>query len=353
MRQGGIISPDLVRYLSNMGTRLQWLAGTGCDFFVSLFVLHHPREFGLRPSWAAGVRSRLPAAERETLEISMAAVRFPLAWLITGERWTSASAVLDALAAIPPVERMPLLARASNLPDDLLKALVSAPQEVEAVSRTSAHGISKKDIHRLSFIWDDLQAFGERYLQALQVYFQAFFADEEERIRPAVKAASRFDVEQVSLTDLNALVESLSRGVRFEGADFVHLTMLPSYWITPLVILRRLDAQRGVFVFGARPEDQSLVPGEIVPEGLLRVLKTLADPTRLRILRYLAHETMTPAELARRLRLRAPTVTHHLDALRLAGLVTLTLKEGKRKFYTARPEALEAAFKGLNDFLTL
>lgn len=336
-----------------MSARLQWLAGTGCDFFVSLFVLHHPREFGLRPSWAAGVRSRLPAAERETLEISMAAVRFPLAWLVSGERWASASAVLEALAAVPPAERIPLLARASNLPDELLAALADTPQQVESVARTVAHSISKKDLHGLRIIWGDLQAFGEQYLQALQTYFQAFFADEEERIRPAVIAASRFDLERVELSALNALVESLSRGVRFEGLDFAHLTMLPSYWITPLVILRRLDGQRGVFVFGARPEEQSLVPGEAVPEGMLRVLKTLADPTRLRILRYLAHETMTPADLARRLRLRAPTVTHHLDALRLAGLVTLTLKDGKRKFYTARPDALEAAFEKLKKFLTL
>jgi len=52
------------------------------------------------------------------------------------------------------------------------------------------------------------------------------------------------------------------------------------------------------------------------------------------------------------LRLRAPTVTHHLQALRLAGLVQLTLGEGKEvKRYAARPEAIAAAFASLKDFL--
>ncbi|NJN55024.1 MAG: ArsR family transcriptional regulator, partial [Anaerolineae bacterium] len=46
-----------------------------------------------------------------------------------------------------------------------------------------------------------------------------------------------------------------------------------------------------------------------------------------RILKYLSEEPLTPAELARRLRLRPPTVIHHLDALRLARLVHVTLSQ--------------------------
>ena len=76
----------------------------------------------------------------------------------------------------------------------------------------------------------------------------------------------------------------------------------------------------------------------------------LADPTRLRILRYLSDEPLAPAQLARRLRLRSPTVIHHLDALRLARLVILTLEpEGKR--YAVRPDALATVFELLTTFV--
>jgi DNA-binding transcriptional ArsR family regulator len=105
-------------------------------------------------------------------------------------------------------------------------------------------------------------------------------------------------------------------------------------------------------LFGARPADASLVPGEAIPESLLRVLKALSDPTRLRILHDLSQESLTPAELTRRLRLRAPTVTHHLKVLRLAGLVQMTLSEGKRtKRYAARSEAVAAFCASLQTFL--
>jgi DNA-binding transcriptional ArsR family regulator len=77
----------------------------------------------------------------------------------------------------------------------------------------------------------------------------------------------------------------------------------------------------------------------------------MADPTRLRILRYLAQETLAPAELSRRLRLRAPTVTHHLNALRLAGLVRLTLYPSGEKRYTTRLEGIASTFTHLEDYL--
>ena len=82
-----------------------------------------------------------------------------------------------------------------------------------------------------------------------------------------------------------------------------------------------------------------------------KALKALGDPTRLRILRYLTAEPQTPVQLARRLRLRVPTVIHHLHTLRLAELVHLTLgKEDKRR-YAARPEAVAASFATLKVFL--
>jgi DNA-binding transcriptional ArsR family regulator len=72
----------------------------------------------------------------------------------------------------------------------------------------------------------------------------------------------------------------------------------------------------------------------------------------LRILHYLTREPHTPAELARQLRLRAPTVIHHLKVLRLAGLVQLRLGEDKQdRAYAARPEMVKAACASLSDFL--
>jgi DNA-binding transcriptional ArsR family regulator len=56
------------------------------------------------------------------------------------------------------------------------------------------------------------------------------------------------------------------------------------------------------------------------------------------------------SELARRLKLRAPTVTHHLTELRLSGLVNLTFV-GQEKRYTTRVEALDLMCNALKDFM--
>jgi DNA-binding transcriptional ArsR family regulator len=147
------------------------------------------------------------------------------------------------------------------------------------------------------------------------------------------------------------LLTELSQGVKFaDGLLEKELILAPAYWTTPLVIYRDLDENRTLILFGARPAHMSDIPGELVPDDLLRKLKALADPTRLKILRYLSQEELMPSELARRLHLRAPTVTHHLSELRLAGLVNLRL-QGQEKRYTARQEALRAAFESLHTFL--
>jgi DNA-binding transcriptional ArsR family regulator len=149
------------------------------------------------------------------------------------------------------------------------------------------------------------------------------------------------------------LLEELSQGLRFDAPpDAAELVLAPSFWCTPLMFMgEAARAERQIFLFGARPADASLVPGEMIPEALLRALTALSDPTRLRILYYLAEEPLGPTDLSRRLRLRVPTVIHHLKTLRLAGLVQLTVSAGRETGYAARFEAVEATCDALKGFL--
>ena len=134
--------------------------------------------------------------------------------------------------------------------------------------------------------------------------------------------------------------------------DMDELVLAPSFWVTPLMYFGYVGDGRGVWLFGARPANQSLIPGEMVPDSLLRALKALSDPTRLKILHYLSQGSLSPAALSRKLRLRAPTVTHHLQTLRLAGLVRVTLSEGKeKKSYATRTEIVKATCATLESFL--
>ena len=150
---------------------------------------------------------------------------------------------------------------------------------------------------------------------------------------------------------LPELLVELSQGVHLEVPPGTQeIRIIPAFWNTPLIIFEKIGPQRAVFLFGARPATMSALPGELVPEGLIRSLKSLADPTRLKILYSLSQEELTPSKLAARLHLRAPTLTHHLNDLRLAGLVNLTAK-GQEKYYTTRLEAIDATHASLKSFL--
>ncbi|MCJ7695435.1 MAG: hypothetical protein MUO40_08400, partial [Anaerolineaceae bacterium] len=89
---------------------LGWDIGTAYDLFVSMKAIHQPLTYGIRASWAAGVRSRLPMDLRETLELTSTAIRLPLHWLYSLPKPKNAATVLSHLEKIPPSERLITLA---------------------------------------------------------------------------------------------------------------------------------------------------------------------------------------------------------------------------------------------------
>ena len=83
--------------------------------------------------------------------------------------------------------------------------------------------------------------------------------------------------------------------------------------------------------------------------GQARLLKALADPTRLRILSLLSrHEgEVCVFEIVESFTLEQPTISHHLRILRDAGLVDCR-KKGLWAYYYVRREALARAQEVIN-----
>lgn len=343
---------------------LIWELGTAYDFFISLEILHRPEEFGLRPSWAAGVRSRVPGEERRALEEGVKILDvFSLPWIHDLPQPKDSPTALWALGRIPPEKRLPTLSLGYGADRGLKELLLgiaargSWEDRDRENLREKLHSIYKKSftVKELSKIldwWAGAAEFGDLYLSALRSYYEVFFAEEERRILPVLRASLENAQEAARQMGVQDLIRHLSQGVLFESlAGIEQLVLTPSYWSTPFIFFSKYDAKKLILAFGGRPAGVSLVPGEEVPDTLLQALKALADPTRLRILRYLSAQPLTPADLSRRLRLRPPTVIHHLHALRIAGLLNLTLEAGGEKRYAARKEALGEVFAHVADFL--
>lgn len=84
---------------------------------------------------------------------------------------------------------------------------------------------------------------------------------------------------------------------------------------------------------------------EIIQE-LLEFFKALADANRLRIVGLLAQENLSVEQMAEMLDLHASTVSHHLNKLSKAGLVSARA-EGHYSIYQLNTKALEEMAKRL------
>lgn len=343
--------------------KISWDFGTAYDFFFSLEVLHNPEDYGLRASWAAGVRSRLAPEERKMLEEVRSFLWVPLHWINKLPAPKDAASALWALRQIPPAERTLAMLNVYEMCSDIDKVIQGIidrrtwdETDLKAVMSCYEEHKRTKVAKTLPDFLNWLirpEEFGELYLSALQSYYQSFFAEEEKRIAPILRQGLANAQALASKLPLSELLVELSQGVHFdESFDESDLILVPGYWNTPYVVFPKISQNTILVLFGVRPANKSLVPGEQVPDALLLVLKAMADPTRLKIMRYLSKESLTPAEISRRLRLRAPTVTHHLKALRLAGLVHLSLDSGGDKYYSVRMEAIQSTFSNLVEFLT-
>jgi len=343
-------------------TTLRWNSGTAYDFFISLLALHHAADFGLRPNWTAGVRQRLSVPQREFLERVYSFASVPLDWISSLPEPKDALPVLRLAADLAPADRLRTLTLPADTPVEACETLGHIAQrgsvtaeEKESLARMLTHRnehLKAAELDNLLKVWIDSGKSSEQISTALQEYYEAFFADEETRIRPALQAGLEHARELAGRVTLPALVEELSRGVHFEDVESAReLILVPSYWSTPLVFHTTPAEGTMQIVFGCRPEVQSVAPGAETPDTLVNALKSLADPTRLRILRYLSGQPLTPTELSRLLRLRPPTVLHHLQALRLAELVAIRVSENGEKRYAARSETLNGIFASVKDFL--
>ncbi len=341
-------------------TQLGWDVGTAYELFVSLHVLHTPEKYDLRASWAAKILARIPTAERTFLGEIAPFLEFPLRWLYELPKPKNAITVLYALQQTPPAQRgktalgghhhapavdSRLLEIAERRRWDKNDLTVLVP---EMCAETDSEG--EQQLIKFLNWWVRPDDFGELMYAGLQAYYEAFFEQEEQRLGPVLQAGLERAKELSNRLSIRELISELSQGVQFTEDLGDELILVPTFWMTPLVSLSDIGGGRKLLLFGARPGNMSAIPGEPVPDAVLIALKALADPTRLKILNYISQQEMTPSELARRLNLRAPTVTHHLKELRLAGLVNLTV-HGQEKLYRARLGALDSIHSNLKSFL--
>ncbi|HEX2845962.1 MAG: ArsR family transcriptional regulator [Chitinophagaceae bacterium] len=79
------------------------------------------------------------------------------------------------------------------------------------------------------------------------------------------------------------------------------------------------------------------------------VFKALNDPTRRKILELLQERDMTAGEIVEQFNISAPSISHHLDLLKQAQLVTAE-KDGQYIYYSLNTTVVDEIMKWFMQF---
>jgi DNA-binding transcriptional ArsR family regulator len=81
------------------------------------------------------------------------------------------------------------------------------------------------------------------------------------------------------------------------------------------------------------------------------IFKALNDATRRKILEMLQKKDLTAGEIAEQFNISFPSISHHLDLLKQAKLVT-TKKEGQFVYYSLNTTVMDDILKWIMQFKT-
>lgn len=79
------------------------------------------------------------------------------------------------------------------------------------------------------------------------------------------------------------------------------------------------------------------------------LFKALNDPTRREILELLKDKDMSAGDIAAQFNISRPSISHHLDLLKQAGLV-VSVKEGQFQNYSINTTVMDEMLKWLLQF---
>lgn len=357
-------------HIDRLAEVLDWDVSAAYELLLSLRAIFLPKDYGIPAPWAAGVRKRLsPNGQRDLKDFfnpPFSVIAYmPLHLVLEMEPPKTVERFLDYIEAIPGpnfMRRVYAPTKFQHISSELRDRALAGKRMTEADVEEYRRGITRSsvattpsvaDVRRLFEDMANPEATKERWLAVMREYHAVFFAEEETRLQPILERMLADAQALAKKTTVPDLIERLSNGFTLSpDIELDRLVMVPSVWLHPYVVRAEISERELLLVWGAHPPGHRVVPGESVPGDALLVLRALADPTRLRLLRLIAAEPRSLQSLAQEVKLSLPTVSHHIRELRGAGLIRLEVAgRGRESKYTVRWPSAERAFNDLKEFV--
>jgi len=327
-----------------------------CEAVLSLHVLIKPKYHPVQHPWIRAMRTLPPALKREVRAFTPFYVdAIPDVFLPHGE----GTSFEDELRVL---EELPVATFAYELARPLFHYSYAASGRTDladpVVRERSLYfaGFYGADCREVAVqLLDDAERARERALGLLRRYWETAFGEEWERIRPQLVAEAHDARARVADGGFWGLMEELRPELRVDrGAGTVvrasphehdvrigpdaPLVLVPSLYSFPHARVNCDGPWPLAIVYPAREVARQ---GRLqqAPEALVRGLRAVSDPTRLRALRLIAARPRSTEELAPLVGLTEAGLSKHLRQLAVAGLV-VTRRDGYYVLYDLDRERL-------------
>jgi DNA-binding transcriptional ArsR family regulator len=200
------------------------------------------------------------------------------------------------------------------------------------------------------FTIEEASRIKSNYSPLLRLWYEQYFRYVESKILPLLIEDASEKKMLESKMDPVSLIEYASGGVVFEEIrDLKTIVLLPTVHNRPI----NTYCFYKTMVIVQYPVDVPLEDEDEPPMVLLRMTKALSDPTRLRLLRYLAHEPKSLWEMQSDLDQSREMLMHHLMILRVAGLLRIHLRGEQDERFSIRPDGASELQMFLESYIHL
>ncbi|MUT67697.1 ArsR family transcriptional regulator [Paenibacillus sp. NEAU-GSW1] len=184
---------------------------------------------------------------------------------------------------------------------------------------------------------EDVEAFRSRLLTVFTGWNEQYFRFADPAIDAGLGTEARIRQEKLTGMKQEAFLDETTNGLIFKpisGMD--KLLLIPQYHSQPYTILYHYDDTLLIH-YNTR---LYLGDEDVIPTPDLRILRSLGEKSRLKILRYLNAGPRTFIEISKHLKLSKGITHDHLFNLRSAGLITSYIEGENQVAFGIRRHAL-------------
>jgi DNA-binding transcriptional ArsR family regulator len=346
--------------------RLSFAYSPVLEAILSLHVLIEPKHHPLQHQWVRQMRGLSPALKREIATFSFAyrsyfpAFLFPSA---TGSPATFEGELARLRTIAPQVLSFEFTETFSTTRDPLARTEDPVARD-RILSQAATLEPESLGIVRLAL--EDPLTVLDRFLNVLSAYWEAAFRVEWQHLEELLASAVAEAGAHLAAHGLYAFLNSLWPEIRTNQTaehfwvDRPHehdvvigpgeqVVLVPSVHVWPHVRVNCDQPWPSTLVFPSAHLTRTAHP-PVPPGDLLRVLRALADETRLRALQLIAEHPRSTQELAPLVGLSEAALSKHLRLMAEAGVVK-TQRTGYYVLYRLAPEQINVVMESIRSYL--